>query len=191
LPRALFIVEDDVDDIEFLYSYYRLKEEGIEPVVAIHTKYSEYLIMGKNGRPVPAPRKVKGKRGIEIEVDIDYKEALDQSWDVLVLPGGRGPDRARQHPEAVEIVRRLVTSGVPTLAICHGPQLLISAGVVRGRRVTGYWGIKDDLVNAGAVYVDENVVVDGNIVTVRHTRFLAEGLREFVKLLKSLKVITA
>ena len=190
MPQALFIVEDDVDDLEFYYAYYRLREEGVEVVVASHTKWGKYLVYDEaTGQPRREKRIVRGKRGMTIEVDIDYEEAASRKWDILVLPGGRSPERARQYPRAVEIVRKLVEEGKPTLAICHGPLLLASAGVIRGRRVTGYWGIRDDLVNAGATYVDQDVVRDGNIVTVRHTRFLAEGLREFIKLLRELKII--
>ncbi len=190
MPRALFIVEDDVDELEFYYAYYRLKEEGFEVVVASHTKWGKYMVYDEEtGEPRRERREVKGKRGIMIPVDIDYEEAARQTWDVLVLPGGRSPERARQYPKAVELVKKLVEEGKPVLAICHGPLLLVSANVLKGRRVTGYWGIRDDLVNAGAVYVDENVVRDGNIVTVRHTRFLAEGLREFMKLLREKELV--
>ena len=185
MPKALFIVEDDVDELEFYYAYYRLKEEGFEVVVASHSKWGKYAVYDEEtGELRREKREVKGKRGLTIPVDIDYEEALKGEWDVLVIPGGRSPERARQHPKAVEIVRRHAEAGKPILAICHGPLLLVSAGVLRGRKTTGYWGIRDDLVNAGAEYVDEDVVRDGNIVTVRHTRFLAEGLREFMKLLR-------
>ncbi len=183
--KALIIAEDGVDDFELMYAYHRLREECIEPLVASHSKHSEYAVV-RDGRVEPAPRLLEGKHGTRIRVDLDYREALERldEFDVLVLPGGRGPERARQHPEAVEIVRRMVEAGKPVIAICHGPQLLVSAGVVRGRRVTGYPGIRDDLVNAGAVYIDEPAVRDGNIVTVRHPTWLAEGFRLFIPLLR-------
>jgi len=182
--RAVIVTEDGVDDLEALYAYYRLREEGFEVLVAASRKHGKYLVMSENGEPVPERRVLITKHGIGLAVDLTFSEALNEEWDALILPGGRGPDRARRYREAVELVKKLVTSGVPTAAICHGPQLLISAGVLRGRRVTGYWGIRDDLVNAGAIYVDKDVVVDGNIVTARHTVFVAEWMREFVKLLR-------
>lgn len=186
MRRALIVTEDGVDDLEALYAYYRLREEGYEVLVAASRKYGKYLTLSETGEPVLERRVLKTKHGIGLAVDITFSEAKRVSWDALVIPGGRGPDRARRYMEAVELVKDLVTSGVPTAAICHGPQLLISAGVVRGRRVTGYWGIRDDLINAGAVYVDEDVVVDGNLVTARHTTFVAEWMREFVKVLRTM-----
>ncbi len=185
MPKALIIAEDGVDDFELLYSYHRLKEEGFDVLVASHSKYSEYAVI-RNGKVEPAPRLIEGKRGQKIRVDVEYREVLEKlnEFDVLVLPGGRGPERARQHPEAVEIVKRMVEAGKPVIAICHGPLLLISAGVVRGRRVTGYPGIRDDLVNAGAVYVDEVAVRDGNIVTVKHPTWISDGFRLFMQVLR-------
>ncbi len=182
--RAVIVTEDGVDDLEALYAYYRLREEGYEVLVAAARKYGKYLTFSESGEPVPERRVLVTKHGIGLAVDVTFSEALEIEWDALILPGGRGPDRARRYREAVELVKKLVTSGVPTAAICHGPQLLISAGVLKGRRVTGYWGIRDDLVNAGAMYVDEDVVVDGNLVTARHTTFVAEWMREFVRVLR-------
>ncbi len=186
MPRALVIVEKEFDDLEFFYAYHRLVEEGFEVVVASHTRFSDVPVYDPaTGSLKPRKAVVKGKRGFEVEVDIDYSEALRRldEFDVLVVPGGRGPERARQYREAVEIARRMVEAGKPVVAICHGPLLLASAGVIRGRRVTGYPGIADDLRNAGAEYVDSPAVRDGNIVTIRHTSTMGEGFRLFMKLL--------
>ena len=190
MPKALIIAEDGVDDFELLYSYHRLREEGFEVFVASHTKHSEYAVI-RDGRVEPAPRLIEGKRGQKIKVDLEYREALEKlnEFDVLVLPGGRGPERARQYPEAVEIVKRMAGAGKPVIAICHGPLLLVSAGVLKGRRVTGYPGIRDDLVNAGAIYVDEPAVRDGNIVTVKHPTWISDGFRLFMELLREVKLV--
>ncbi|ABM80843.1 type 1 glutamine amidotransferase domain-containing protein [Hyperthermus butylicus] len=187
MPRALFIVEPDFDDLEFFYAYHRLLEEGFEIDIASHAKYSDVPRYDpQTGRLEPRPLKIKGKRGFEVEATLSYREAVERldSYDVLVIPGGRSPERARQHREAVEIARRMAEKGKPIIAICHGPLLLASASVIRGRRVTGYPGIKDDLVNAGAEYVDAGAVLDGNIVTVRHTSSMGEGFRLFIQLLR-------
>ncbi|MEB3816824.1 MAG: DJ-1/PfpI family protein [Desulfurococcales archaeon] len=182
--RALVIAEDDVDDLEFFYAVYRMLELGFEVVVAASRKYSDILVLGPSGEPERAPRRIRGKRGIEFSVDATFEEALNEEWDALVIPGGRGPERARIHREAVELTRKLVARGVPTLAICHGPLLLASAGVIRGRRVTGHPGIADDLRNAGAIYTGAPAEADGNIVTARHTTTIHEGFKLFVKLLE-------
>ncbi len=192
MPKALFIVEEGFDDLEYFYAYHRLREEGFDIVVASSEKYDDVPVYRpETGELLPRKKRVKGKHVLEAVVDTTYKEALERlsEFDVLVIPGGRGPERARRHREAVEIVKRFVEDGKPVLAICHGPQLLVSAGVARGRRLTGYWGIRDDIVNAGAEYVDSDAVRDGNIVTVRHTTVLGAGMKLFIDLLRRKKLI--
>jgi len=187
MPKALFIIEEGFDDLEFFYAYHRLIEEGFTSVIASSRKYDEVPAYDPDtGKLSPRPRRVRGKHGLEVTTDISFKEALKRldEFDVLVIPGGRGPERARRHREAVEIVRRMAEAGKPILAICHGPQLLVSAGVARGKRMTAYWGIRDDIENAGAQYIDKDAVRDGNIVTVRHTTVLGKGTKLFIELLR-------
>ncbi len=167
MPRALIITGDGFEDIELLYPYYRLVEAGFEVVIA-----------------APRKGKVAGKHGYEVEVHASLDEVDPASFDALVLPGGRGPERARVHPRAGEIVAHFMDEGKPVAAICHGPQLLITARRVSGRRLTSYWGIKDDLVVAGAEWVDEPVVVDGNLVTSRYPPDIPFWMREFFRLLE-------
>jgi len=101
-------------------------------------------------------------------VDVPLHKAREQDYDALLLPGGvMNPDRLRTFPEAVNFVRAFFEVGKPVAAICHGPQLLIDADVVRGRTLTSYPSLKTDLVNAGAHWVDEEVVVDEGLVTSR------------------------
>ena len=101
-------------------------------------------------------------------VDMALRKAKEEDYDALLLPGGvMNPDRLRMFPEAVEFVRAFFEVGKPVAAICHGPQLLIEADVVRGRTLTSYPSIKTDLINAGANWVDEPVVVDEGLVTAR------------------------
>jgi protease I len=101
-------------------------------------------------------------------VDVALHKAKEEDYDALLLPGGvMNPDRLRMFPEAVEFVRAFFEAGKPVAAICHGPQLLIEAGVIRGRTLTSYPSIKTDLINAGANWVDEPVVVDEGLVTSR------------------------
>ncbi len=187
MRKALFIIEEGFDDFEFFYFYHRLIEEGFEPVIASSKKYDDIPIYDPvEDKVKPRPRRVKGKHTLVVETDLSFKEVLEKigEFNVLVIPGGRGPERARRYSEAVEIVKKMVESGKPVLAICHGPQLLISANAVRGKKLTGYWGIKDDIVNAGAEYVDEDAVRDGNIVTIRHTSVIGKGSKLFIELLR-------
>ena len=106
--------------------------------------------------------------GKDITVDVQLKEAAPESYDALLLPGGvMNPDKLRMVPEAVQFVSHFFATGKPVAAICHGPQLLIEADVVRGRRMTSYPSLKTDLRNAGADWVDQAVVTDQGLVTSR------------------------
>jgi protease I len=106
--------------------------------------------------------------GDAIDVDVPLHRAKEKEYDALLLPGGvMNPDKLRTYPEAVEFVRAFFEAGKPVAAICHGPQILIDADVVQDRRLTSYPSIKRDLINAGAAWVDEEVVVDQGLVTSR------------------------
>ena len=106
--------------------------------------------------------------GEEYEVDFELNEVSPSDYDALLLPGGvMNPDKLRTIPEAVEFVRDFFDQGKPVAAICHGPQLLIEADVVRGRTLTSYPSLRTDLTNAGATWVDEAVVTDNGLVTSR------------------------
>jgi protease I len=110
----------------------------------------------------------KTQFGNMVKVDVPLQDAQSDDYDALLLPGGvMNPDQLRQIPEAVEFVRAFFEEGKPVAAICHGPQILIEANVVRGRKLTSYPSIKTDLMNAGAMWVDEKVVVDRGLVTSR------------------------
>jgi protease I len=116
--------------------------------------------------------KIKGWKhtdwGGEVKVDLPLNEANAENFDALVLPGGvMNPDHLRRDPQVLEFVKSFFTAGKPVGAICHGPWTLIDAGVVRGRKMTSYETIQTDLKNAGAQWVDEQVVVDNGLVTSR------------------------
>lgn len=124
--------------------------------------------------------------GEAVDVDVDLSKADPGRYDGLLLPGGvMNPDKLRQLPEAVRFVRAFFDSGKPVAAICHGPQMLIEADVVRGRRVTSYPSVKTDLINAGAEWVDEVVVTDHGLVTSRKPddipRFNEKMIEEFAE----------
>lgn len=164
--KILMLTGKDYDDSEVLYPFYRLLEAGCSVDVASFEKGS-----------------VKGKYFFELTVQKAFEEIDSSDYSALVLPGGKAPEKIRQNEAARNAVRFFVTNGLPTAAICHGPQLLISAGVLRGRKATCYPGIRDDLINAGAEYLDCEVVVDGNLVTSRRPADLPAFMREFTRLL--------
>ncbi len=168
MRKILIIVGPEFEDIEVLYPLYRFREEGWEVHIA---SYTEELV---------------GKFGYRIKVDKLLKEVNPEEYDVLVIPGGHGPEGIRlfAKEDAVRIIRYFDENKKPILAICHGPQLLISAGIVRGRRLTSFWGIKDDLMAAGAEWIDSEVVVDRNLITARIPRDIPAWIREAMKLIK-------
>jgi protease I len=149
-----------------------LVADGFEQVELTGPKEALEAAGAKTEIISPAEKKVKAwdedDWGSKYKVDVPLAEANARNYDALLLPGGvMNPDHLRLHPEAVEFVRQFVNSGKPIGAICHGPWLLINAEAVKGRRMTSYPSIKIDLINAGANWVDEEVVVDNGIVTSR------------------------
>jgi protease I len=128
---------------------------------------------------------VRGKKeGMEVKIDRPVSDAEVDDYDALLIPGGYSPDRLRVDRDAVHFAREFVRSGKPVFVICHGAQLLITADVLRGRKITGWKSIVQDIKNAGAEYLDREVVVDGNLVSSR----MPDDLPSFVK--ESLKKLT-
>lgn len=168
--KALMISADNFEDTELLVPYYRLEEEGIQVDVASMKK-----------------GKIKGKHAYEVEVDKTLKEVKPDDYDILILPGGRAPETIRKENEAIEIAKHFFKKNKPVSAICHGPQTLITAGVLKGRHATCYRSVAQEMKDAGAIYEDKEVVVDGNLVTSRQPSDLPAFLRETIKMLKSLK----
>jgi protease I len=162
--RALIISADNFEDSELLVPYYRLREEGIAVDIASF----------KHGR-------IHGKHGYEIDVNVDINKVHAQDYDALVLPGGKAPAILRKNARVLEVARAFMSAGKPVAAICHGPQILVSAGLLNGRAATCYRSVADELKAGGARYEDADVVVDGNLVTSRQPSDLPAFLRELMK----------
>lgn len=142
------------------------QDELFEPRKALEAAGAETEVVS------PCERRVKGrkhmKHGRSVKVDVPLNQALPAKYDALLLPGGvHNPDTLRMDPQAVRFVKEFFDAHKPVAAICHGPWTLVEADVVRGRRLTSYPSIKTDLRNAGANWVDEEVVVDNGLVTSR------------------------
>jgi protease I len=161
------LVEDDYEDLELWYPYYRLKEAGWNPVIVGPGTKESY----------------RSKHGYEAKVDLDALRADPRSFVALVVPGGFAPDRLRRHHVVTELVKKVFDSGKVVAAICHGPSVLISANVLRGRKATCFFSIRDDVINAGAMYFDEEVVVDRNLITSRTPADLPAFMREVLNAL--------
>ena len=164
--NALVLAADGVEDSELLVPMYRLKESGITVDVV-----------------APEAGDVTGKHGYAIPVDGMFAQAREKDYDLLLLPGGKAPETVRLDEDAVEVTRRLMETGKPVAAICHGAQVLISAGVLQDRKATCWPAIRDDLKAAGAEYRDEEVIVDGNLITSRCPDDLPAFCREIMNAL--------
>ena len=163
--KALILSADNFEDSELLVPYYRLKEAGVEVTVASL----------KRGA-------IKGKHGYEVAVDKTLDKVKPDDYALLILPGGAAPAVVRKESKALEITRSFFAHSKPVAAICHGPQILISAGLLQGRHATCYISVADELKEAGALYKDRDVVVDANLVTSRQPADLPAFMRETMKL---------
>jgi len=168
--KALIISADNFEDSELLVPYYRLKEDGIHVDIASMKKGT-----------------IKGKHGYEVEVDKTLKEVNPDDYDILILPGGKAPETVRKEKETITIAKHFFEKNKPVSAICHGPQTLISAGLLRGRHATCYKSVAQEMRDAGAIYEDKEVVVDGNLVTSRQPSDLSAFMRETIKKIRALK----
>ena len=165
--RVAVLVEDLYQDQEVWYPYYRLKEAGVE-VIVVGTGKAEY----------------KGKYGYPITSDTSAEQVSAKDFDGVIVPGGWAPDLLRRYPAAIRLVKEAHAQGKLIGAICHAGWVLISAGILRGKTVTCFSAIKDDVVNAGATFVDREVVRDGNLITSRKPDDLPAFMRAFLEVLQ-------
>ena len=149
--KVIILVEQLFNDQEFWYPYYRIKETGARVVVVGSGTAQQYT----------------GKAGTQINVDANADAISASGFDGLIIPGGYAPDHMRRHSHMVNLVKELYGAGKVVAAICHAGWMLASAGILKGLTVTSFFAIKDDLVHAGANWVDEEVVVHGNLITSR------------------------
>ncbi len=147
---ALFVA-DMYNEFEFWYPYYRMKEEGAD-VVVIGPDNAVYT----------------SKHGIPAKVDTGINGVKTQDFHALIIPGGYAPDHMRRNKKMINFVKEMYDEGKIIAAICHAGWMLASAGIINGKTVTSFYSIKDDMINAGAHWVDKEVVVDGTIITSRN-----------------------
>jgi len=168
LRKVLIMVDDGVEDAEFLYPYYRFQEEGYKVVIVASKAKETYA----------------GKHGVPIKSDVSAREVKVDEYDALIIPGGRAPDKMRTDRDLVNIVKEAYLKGKVIAAICHGPQMLIEADKLRGKKATCRKSVATDLKNAGATFIDEPVVVDDKIVTSRMPADLPVFCKETIKLIE-------
>ncbi len=149
--KVIALLEEDFEDLELWYPVLRLREEGaIVDLVAKEAK-----------------KKYFGKYGVPAESDYSFSQIDVNDYDAILVPGGWAPDKLRRYREVLDMVRSMNEQQKPIGQICHAGWVLISAGILRGKKVTSTPGIKDDMTNAGSLWFDEAVVTDGHIVSSR------------------------
>jgi len=165
--RVAILAENLYQEMELWVPYYRLKEEG-----------AEVKLVGTGGA-----KSYASKHGYPVSVDGQAEAVTAVEFDAVIIPGGYAPDLMRRSEAMVKLVREAFQHGKLVAAICHAGWMLASAGIVKGKRATSFFSIKDDMVNAGATWVDAEVVVDGNLITSRKPDDLPAFCREIVKAL--------
>ncbi len=168
MKKIAIFVQNNYNEVELWVPYYRLLEEGHDVILVASGKEREY----------------KSKVGLPVEADLLSFECLDEDFDAIVIPGGYAPDKMRLDASTLKIIRKANSEGKIIAAICHAGWVLVSANVIKGKKFTCYPSIKDDMINAGGQYFDEEVVLDGNLITSRMPRDLPAFCREIVKALK-------
>ncbi len=166
--KVAVLVEDHYQVLELWYPYFRLREEGIETVFVGPGIKKEY----------------KSKEGYPAEEDLSVKKASVNEFDGVIVPGGYAPDVLRRYKEINTFVKDMYEHGRLVAAICHAGWVLVSAGILKGKKATCFYAIKDDIINAGAEFIDKEVVVDGNLITSRNPYDLPAFCAQIIKFLK-------
>ncbi|MFB6258743.1 MAG: type 1 glutamine amidotransferase domain-containing protein [Flavobacteriales bacterium] len=169
--NVICLVENDFEDLELYYPILRLQEEGANVEVVGPQQHNSY----------------KGKNGLSVRADQGYAQIDPDDYDALFIPGGWAPDKLRRSEHVLSIVRRMEESQRPIGQICHAGWVLASAGIAQGKRLTSTPGIKDDMINAGADWVDESSVVDGHLVSARRPYDLPDMMPDFIQLVAELE----
>ena len=151
MARVAFIMDNMFEDSEFEIPAERVREAGHEPVVV----------------GLEAGKELKGLKGKMVQTDMGVDEAIPDEFDAVIIPGGYSPDKIRSSPEMIDLVRTVYSAGKPVAAVCHAPWVLAEAGLAKFSTLTSWPSIRTDLVNAGARWVDQEVVEHGNLITSR------------------------
>jgi protease I len=166
--KAAVLVEDHYQVLEVWYPYLRLREEGIETILIGTGSKKEY----------------KSKEGYPAIAELSIKSTKVSDFSAVIIPGGYAPDILRRYKEVNNFVKDMYVEGKLVAAICHGGWVLVSAGILKNKEVTCFYAIKDDLINAGAKFIDQEVVVDGNLVSSRNPYDLPAFCAQIIDILK-------
>ncbi len=164
--KIAIFVENMYEDLEFWYPKLRMTEEEAE-VCVIAPKVDTYT----------------GKHGLPAKSDLSIVGVKHDDFNALIIPGGYSPDHMRRHKEMVDFVKQMHNAGKPIAAICHAGWMLASADILKGKRVTSFFSLKDDLIHAGAEWIDQEVVLDGNLITSRNPHDLPAFCKKIIEVL--------
>lgn len=151
IKKVAFLLADGYEDSEMMNPYDAMTKNGHDAVIISLEKEAELV----------------GKKGMKYTSHLSAAEANAKDYDAVIIPGGSSPAKLRENEDVLTFIKDAHAAGVTISAICHGPQLLVSAGVLEGRTLTGYAGIEQEIVQAGGRFVDQEVVVDGSLITSR------------------------
>ncbi|MDT0447618.1 DJ-1/PfpI family protein [Streptomyces hesseae] len=173
--RAVIVTGPGFQDHDVVYTYYRLLEEGWHADVATRDGGE---VTGKYGVPLPMDKTAKPL--------VSFDQLDVAGYDAVILTGGHeAPDRVRQDARVLDFVRGMDAAGKVVAGLCHGPWIMVSAGVLRGRKACAYIGLRDDVVNAGAHVVDGDVVVDGHIVTCSYYGYVGRFMQAVLETVRN------
>ena len=169
VEKVAVLVEEMYEDLELWYPLIRLKEAGYPPVIIGSGTKDVYL----------------SKHGYPAKVGIAADKASADDYVAVIIPGGFAPDHMRRHPPMVDFVKKMYSKQKLVAAICHAGSVLVSANVLKGKKATSFYSIKDDMMNAGARWFDEEVVVDGNLITSRNPDDLPAFMKAVIQYLEA------
>jgi protease I len=180
-PKVLIVTGDAAESLEVMYPYQRLKEEGYEVHIAAPSKKKLRFVVHDFE---PGFDTYTEKPGYTWNADIAFADLNPADYVALVVPGGRAPEYIRNNPHCLKIVQHFFEQQKPVAQLCHAPQVLAAAGVLKGRRTAAYPALEPDVKAAGAQFVDSEAVVDGQMVSARAWPDHPAWMREFVRILK-------
>ena len=180
MAKVLILTGDGAEALEVYYPYQRLQEAGHSPTIAAPEVKTLQLVMHDF---VPGFDTYTEKPGYRIETDVSFGDVKPEEYDALLLPGGRAPEWIRNKSNCLNIVRHFFEANKPVASICHGQLILVAAGLLRGRTATAYFELEPDIKAAGGMWQNQEVVVDGKLVTSRAWPDHPGFMREFLKLL--------
>jgi len=180
-PKILIITGDAGESLEVMYPYQRLREEGYDVKIAAPTKKKLHFVVHDFE---PGFDTYTEKPGYSWDADLAFADVNPADYVALVIPGGRAPEYIRNDKDCQRIVREFMKGEKPVAQLCHGPLVLLAAGVLKGRRTAAYPSLQPDVVAGGAEYVDAEAVIDGTLISARAWPDHPAWMREFVALLK-------